>query len=162
MNRFIIPAIPLALLINPVYYPSQDRSPRAACGDIIQTIEQESNRKKPAVRTINFFTQGGAPMIKHVVMWKLKDFAEEADKARNAKRIKIELEALKNTIPQIFHLEVGINFLESDAAYDVVLFSVFKNEKDLELYQNHPDHRAVAEFIGKVKEDRAVVDYKTL
>jgi hypothetical protein len=101
-------------------------------------------------------------MIKHVVMWKLKDFAEDADKARNAKRIKIELEALKNTIPQIFHLEVGINFLESDAAYDVVLFSVFKNEKDLELYQNHPDHRAVAEFVGKVKEDRAVVDYKTL
>jgi hypothetical protein len=101
-------------------------------------------------------------MIKHVVMWKLKDFAEEADKARNAKRIKIELEALKNTIPQIFHLEVGINFLESDAASDVVLFSVFKNEKDLELYQNHPDHRAVAEFIGKVKEDRTVVDYKTL
>ncbi len=100
-------------------------------------------------------------MIKHVVMWKLKDFAEDADKARNAKRIKIELEALKNTIPQIFHLEVGISFLQSDAAYDVVLFSVFKNEKDLELYQNHPDHRAVAEFIGKVREDRVVVDYMT-
>lgn len=101
-------------------------------------------------------------MIKHVVMWKLKEFAEDADKARNAKRIKIELEALKNTIPQIFHLEVGINVLEADAAYDVVLFSVFKNEKDLALYQNHPDHRAVAEFIGKIKESRAVVDYKTL
>jgi hypothetical protein len=100
-------------------------------------------------------------MIKHVVMWKLKDYAEEADKTRNAKRIKIELEALKNTIPQIFHLEVGINVLESDAACDVVLFSVFKNEKDLELYQNHPDHRAVAEFVAKVKESRFVVDYRT-
>jgi len=101
-------------------------------------------------------------MIKHVVMWKLKAFAEDADKARNAKRIKIELEALKNTIPQIFYLEVGINFLESEAAYDVVLLSFFKNEKDLELYQNHPDHRAVAEFVGKIKESRVVVDYKTL
>jgi hypothetical protein len=106
--------------------------------------------------------QGDASMIKHVVMWKLKDFAEDADKARNAKRIKIELEALKKTIPQIFHLEVGINYLESDAAYDVVLFSVFKNEKDFELYQNHPDHRAVAQFVGNVKDDRVVVDYKTL
>lgn len=100
-------------------------------------------------------------MIKHVVMWKLKEFAEDADRARNAKRIKIELEALKNTIPQIFHLEVGINILESDAAFDVVLFSVFKNEKDLEVYQNHPNHRAVAEFVGKVNESRIVVDYKT-
>jgi len=34
-------------------------------------------------------------MIKHVVMWKLKDFAEGTDAARNAKRIKVELEALK-------------------------------------------------------------------
>jgi hypothetical protein len=100
-------------------------------------------------------------MIKHIVMWKLKDFAEGADKARNAKRIKIELETLKISIPQIAHLEVGINILDSDAAYDVVLFSTFKNETDLELYQNHPDHRAVAEFIGKIRESRAVVDYKT-
>ena len=100
-------------------------------------------------------------MIKHVVMWKLKEYAEDADKRRNAKRIKIELEALKLSIPQIFHLEVGINFLDSDAAYDVVLFSVFKNELDLELYQNHPDHRAVAEFIGRVRESRVVADYKT-
>jgi hypothetical protein len=100
-------------------------------------------------------------MIKHVVMWKLKDFAEGADRARNAKRVKIELEALKNLIPQIWHIEVGINVLESDASYDVVLYSVFKNQDDLDAYQKHPDHRAVAEFIGKVRESRVVVDYAT-
>jgi len=100
-------------------------------------------------------------MIKHVVMWKLKDFAEDADRERNAKRIKIELESLRQLIPQIFHLEVGINILKSDAAYDVVLLSVFKNEDDLDFYQNHPDHRAVAEFVNKVKESRIVVDYRT-
>jgi hypothetical protein len=42
-----------------------------------------------------------------------------------------------------------------------VLFSVFKNEKDLELYQNHPNHLAAAVFINNVKESRVVVDYKT-
>ncbi len=100
-------------------------------------------------------------VIKHVVMWKLKDFAEGADKARNAKRLKIELEALKNTIPQIVQLEVGINILASDAAYDVVLYSVFRNAQDLDLYQNHPNHRAVADFAGKVRESRVVADYRT-
>jgi len=45
-------------------------------------------------------------------MWKLKDFAEDADRERNAKRIKIELESLRQLIPQIFHLEVGINILK--------------------------------------------------
>ena len=100
-------------------------------------------------------------MLKHVVMWKLKAFAEGADKARNAKRIKIELEALKNTIPQIFHLEVGINILDSEAAFDVVLLSVFKTQQDLDLYLNHPNHRAAAEFVNLVRESRIVVDYLT-
>ena len=100
-------------------------------------------------------------MIKHVVMWKLKDFAEGADRQRNAKRLKIELEALKCSIPQIWHLEVGINCIDSPAAYDVVLYAVFKNEADLDSYQRHPDHRAVADFVARVREHRVVVDYKT-
>src|SRR3974390_2409001 len=100
-------------------------------------------------------------MIKHVVMWKLKDFAEGADAARNAKRIKIELEALKKTIPQIWHIEVGINIIKDPSAYHDVLNFVFKNENDLETYKKHPDHRAVANFVGKVIDNRVVVDYET-
>jgi hypothetical protein len=145
-----------------VYYRSQGRLRTSHALLSYKLLTGRATEKSPLSRQINFPVQGGMSMIKHVVMWKLKAFAEDADKARNAKRIKIELEALKNTIPQIFYLEVGINFLESEAAYDVVLLSFFKNEKDLELYQNHPDHRAVAEFVGKIKESRVVVDYKTL
>jgi hypothetical protein len=99
-------------------------------------------------------------MIKHVVMWKLKKFAEGADKAGNMQRLKDKLLALTSTIPQIVHLEVGINMLGSDAAYDVVLVSAFRNERDLDIYQNHPDHRVVADFVGKVRESRVVVDYQ--
>jgi hypothetical protein len=99
-------------------------------------------------------------MIKHIVMWKLKEFAEGADKAGNVQRLKDKLHALTRTIPQIVHLEVGINMLALDAAYDVVLVSAFKNEQDLNIYQNHPDHCAVADFVGKIRESRAVVDYK--
>jgi hypothetical protein len=99
-------------------------------------------------------------MIKHVVMWKLKEFAEGVDRAVNVQRLKDKLQGLTSTIPQIVHLEVGINMLASDAAYDVVLISAFKNEQDLNIYQNHPDHRAVADFVGKIRESRAVVDYK--
>ena len=100
-------------------------------------------------------------MIKHIVMWKLKDFADGTDKAQYARKMKNDLEALRATIPQIKHLEVGLNIVSSDAAYDVVLYSEFESEKDLELYQKHPDHLRVADFIGKIREQRAVVDYKT-
>ena len=98
-------------------------------------------------------------MIKHIVLWKLKDHAEGADKNQNAQKMKSALEALKSKIPQIRHIEIGMNFLPSDAAYDVALYSEFASAQDLEIYQKHPEHLKVADFVGKVREQRAVVDY---
>lgn len=98
-------------------------------------------------------------MIKHIVMWKLKEVAECGDRIHNAKKMKHDLEALKAKIPQIKHIEVGINAIPSDASYDVVLYSEFANEKDLEVYQKHPEHLKAAEFIAIARERRAVVDY---
>jgi len=98
-------------------------------------------------------------MLKHIVLFKLKPSAEGASKEENAKKIKRDLEALKGKIPQIRHLEVGINSILSEAAYDVAIFSEFANEADLAAYARHPEHLKVVEFVGKVRESRAVVDY---
>ena len=100
-------------------------------------------------------------MIKHLVMWKLKDSAEGVGKEQNAKKIKADLEALKHKIPQIKHIEVGVNIIASDAAYDVALYAEFANEQDLDIYQKHPEHLKAAEFVAKVRASRAVVDYRT-
>jgi|SRR3990172_526234 hypothetical protein len=99
-------------------------------------------------------------MIKHIVLWKLKASAEGAGKEQNARKMKAELEALKGKIPQIRHIEVGINMVPSDAAYDVALYSEFATESDLDAYQKHPEHLKVADFVGKVRESRVVVDYR--
>lgn len=98
-------------------------------------------------------------MVKHVVAWKLKGEAEGNNKEKNAKIIKENLERLKDIIKEIKHIEVGININTSNAAFDLVLYSEFESLEDLEKYQNHPEHVKVAEFIGKVREDRIVVDY---
>jgi len=98
-------------------------------------------------------------MLKHIVLFKLKEKAEGATKEENAKKIKRGLEALKGTIPQIRHIEVGINRIPGDAAYDVAIYSEFADEKDLTIYMKHPEHVKVAEFVGKVREGRVVVDY---
>ena len=100
-------------------------------------------------------------MIKHIVMWKLKDSAEGASKQENIKKMKAGLEALKTKISRIKHLEVGINMVPSDAAYDVALYSEFVSEKDLDGYQKHPEHLKIADFIGKIRESRVVIDYRT-
>jgi len=98
-------------------------------------------------------------VIKHIVMWKLKEVAECGDRVQNARKMKHDLEALKTKIPQIRHIEVGVNSIPSEASYDVVLYSEFNNEQDLEIYQKHPEHLKVAEFVATVRERRAVVDY---
>ena len=99
-------------------------------------------------------------MIKHIVMWKLKDFAEGKTKQENANTIKTRLEALKTRIEQIRFLEVGVNLNRSEQAYDAVLISEFNSLEDLDIYKKHPEHLKISEFVGKVREARVVVDYE--
>jgi len=99
-------------------------------------------------------------LIKHIVMWKLKESAEGADKTENALKIKYGLEALKGKVETVKTIEVGININTTEAAYDVVLYSEFDCPEDLGAYQKHPEHVKVANFISKVRELRTVVDYE--
>jgi hypothetical protein len=98
-------------------------------------------------------------MVKHVVMWKLKDFAEGAGKKENALKIKSSLEGLKSKIQEIKFLEVGVSISDAPDFYDMVLISEFKDMRDMESYRKHPEHVKAAEFIGKVQLERKVVDY---
>ncbi len=98
-------------------------------------------------------------MIKHIVMWTLKEEAEGCTKKECAVRAKQLLEDLQQHIPQIVSIEVGINFNGSDFAYDLVLYSEFKSLEDLQIYQAHPKHLEAAAFIGSIVQSRAVCDY---
>ncbi|KGK87007.1 Dabb family protein [Clostridium sp. HMP27] len=99
-------------------------------------------------------------MIKHIVMWKLKEFADGKKKQENAKIIKTDLENLQDKINEIKFIEVGINVNSSPQAYDIVLYSQFENMEDLNIYQNHSEHIRVGEFIKKVVNERVAVDYE--
>lgn len=99
-------------------------------------------------------------MIKHIVMWKLKDEAEGSDKQTNAKIMKSKLEALRDLVPGMLALEVGLDLGLDKGAYDVVLYTEFEDENALNAYQAHPEHKAVYPFIGAVRDDRCAVDYR--
>jgi len=92
-------------------------------------------------------------MIKHIVMWTLHDKGD-------AIKVKQLLEDLKKTIPTIIELEVGIDFNQSDAAADVVLYSTFASLDDLNQYQQHPSHVAVIPKMQNMANFRKVVDYE--
>lgn len=100
-------------------------------------------------------------MIKHIVFFGLVESANGKSKAENAKVIKEELENLANLIPEIIKIEVGINHPDATTSnYDIALYSEFESLDALKIYQEHPEHKRVAAYIGSVRTSRAAVDYE--
>lgn len=100
-------------------------------------------------------------MIKHIVMWRLKNVADDINKQAAAQRMQSLLEGLQAQISQIKKIEVGINIAPGLDAADIVLYSEFETLADLNAYQQHPAHLEVAEFVKTVRIERRVVDYET-
>ena len=99
-------------------------------------------------------------MIKHIVMWTLREYAEGKHKKENLYLMKTQLESLKDKIAGIQKLEVGINCNRSSDACDIVLYTEFKTIEDLDIYQDHPAHVNARDFIRKVRLERKVVDFE--
>lgn len=99
-------------------------------------------------------------MIRHIVLFKLKEFATPDEKQAWMLDIKNGLEALTGKIDVLRMIKVDFNS-NPEEAYDIILTSEFDNLADLATYAAHPDHVAVGKtLIGPVKADRACVDYE--
>ena len=98
-------------------------------------------------------------MIKHIVMWKLKDFAEGADRATNATIMKNKLDACAALVPGTLKFEVVLAQPGLEATYDIVLYSEFASKAALDAYAEHPSHVAVKPFVAAVRESRQCMDY---
>ena len=87
-------------------------------------------------------------MIKHIILWQLKDELSDAEKVSVKLGIKDSLESLLGKIPGLLEINVETDGLASSNA-DVMLYSVFENEDALKGYAIHPLHVAAAD--GKVR-----------
>jgi hypothetical protein len=94
-------------------------------------------------------------------MWRFKNEAEGAMKADNLRKAKTLLDSLPENISVIRFFEVGVDVLRSDSSYDLALISKFENQRDLLLYQTHPEHVKVVEFLRKVHVSKVVVDFES-
>lgn len=92
-------------------------------------------------------------MIKHIVMWTLKDPAD-------APKMKTLLESCRAVVPGIVAFEVGTRTVGLEASADVVLYSAFEDQAALAAYQQHPHHLDVAAQIGPLRQTRTVLDYE--
>lgn len=98
-------------------------------------------------------------MINHVVLFKLKDFPAD-EKLKVLKELKLMLEDLKNKIPEVKFIEVGLNYETEAKSHDICLLSHFATLEDLDKYRVHPEHLKVVARIGETTISRAAVDYE--
>ena len=87
-------------------------------------------------------------MVKHIILWQLKDELSAEEKVAVKVGIKEGLEALAGKIPGLTEIKVQTEGLASSNA-DVMLDSSFVDEAALKGYAVHPEHVAVAD--GKVR-----------
>jgi len=95
-------------------------------------------------------------VVKHIVMFKLNQKTSE-----NMEHALTALRGMQGKIETLKHLEVGIDFKESDRSYDLVLITHFENKEGLEIYASHEVHQPVIKTLRALCSHSIVVDYET-
>ena len=94
-------------------------------------------------------------MIVHIVMFKFKD----ENKMQNIAKVKEALLGLPSKIDELKSLEVGVDFNQSERAFDLSLYSTFDSKEALKTYAVHEEHLKVVALIKEVTTESKVVDY---
>lgn len=96
-------------------------------------------------------------MVKHIILWKLKD---EFNTREIKSGIKSSLEGLLGIVPGLLEIKVETEHLPSSNV-DVMLYSVLENEAALKEYAVHPEHvKAADTFVRPYTESRTCFDFK--
>ncbi len=94
-------------------------------------------------------------MIKHIVMFKLKE-AEGRSEYENAVEAQKRFDSVIANVKELKKGEVVINSKDApESNYTIALICDFDTIDDLNAYQVHPAHLEFGKFIGTVKTDRA-------
>jgi hypothetical protein len=102
-------------------------------------------------------------MIKHLMLWRLKENAGGRSKSENAMMIKEKLEARRGVVPGLLKAEVGIDIgptpefqWRGEDAADIVFYSEWESRAALNAYMNNPDNH----FVRDVRTERRVIDWE--
>ena len=91
-------------------------------------------------------------MVKHIVLYTLKEGVEKAEAIRMIGSL---LEPLVGKIPGLLHLEVR----QAYRGMDYALYSEFESREALETYAEHPLHLEAKEHFFHLLDSRVCADY---
>lgn len=99
-------------------------------------------------------------MIKHIIIWNLKDEFNADEKAKIKEGIKSGLEGLKGKIDGLLDIKVIIDYLPSSNG-EVMLDSTFESAEALKAYAVHPAHVEVADRdVRPFTKSRSCMDFE--
>lgn len=83
-------------------------------------------------------------MVKHIILWTLKDTLSEEEKISVKDSIKEGLESLQGVVPGLIDIKVQIDGRLASSNADLMLDCTLESEEALKGYAVHPAHVAVA------------------
>ena len=99
-------------------------------------------------------------MVKHIILWNLKDEFSVEERENIKVGIKEGLEGLSGKIEGLVDIKVNINGLSSSTA-DLMLDSTFVSEEALKFYASHPLHQEVANTkVRPFTKQRSCLDFE--
>lgn len=99
-------------------------------------------------------------MVKHIILWQLKDELSESERKEVMAGIKEGLEGLKGVVPGLTEIHVQTEKLATSNA-DVMLDSTLESEDALKGYAVHPAHVNVADTkVRPFTKSRVCIDYE--
>ena len=78
-------------------------------------------------------------MVKHIVMFKLKEFPTQEEKQSKMQEIKMRLESLKDKIDVLRYIHVDFNINPAEK-WDIILTTEMNTLEDVNTYSTHPEH----------------------
>ncbi len=100
-------------------------------------------------------------MVKHIILWQLKDELSEEEKAKVRLRIKEGLESLKGKVPGLLEIHVQAQGLLPSSNADVMLDCTLESPEALKGYAVHPEHLKVANGVVRPNtKQRVCIDYE--
>lgn len=96
-------------------------------------------------------------MIKHIVCWRVDDAAKSQEYCDGAANL---LQAMRDQIKGLKHLELGVDKSRTEMSSDIVLYSEFESWEALAHYDQHPLHQEFKDYLGPLRTERRVADYE--
>lgn len=92
-------------------------------------------------------------MIKHVYLFKLRADADPY-------AVKERLLTLREHVPQIAYMEVGLNFKPAENAYDLIEYCAFHTKEDFAAFGANEYHEQIRQYMKTVQADGVKIDYE--